>query len=51
MKLNIVIPCYNEEEVLPQTLARMKILAGRLKAEADTEARLLLVDDGSKDRT
>ena len=48
MKLNIVIPCYNEEEVLPQTLARMKVLAGRLKAEADTEARLLLVDDGSK---
>jgi len=51
MKLNIVIPCYNEEEVLPQTLARMKILAGRLKAETDTEARLLFVDDGSKDRT
>lgn len=51
MKLNIVIPCYNEEEVLPQTLVRMQALAGRLKAEADTEARILLVDDGSKDRT
>ena len=51
MKLNIVIPCYNEEEVLPHTLVRMQALAGRLKAEADTEARILLVDDGSKDRT
>ena len=51
MKLNIVIPCYNEEEVLPRTLVRMQALAGRLKAEADTEARILLVDDGSKDRT
>ena len=51
MKLNIVIPCYNEEEVLPRTLVRMQALAGRLKAEVDTEARILLVDDGSKDRT
>jgi glycosyltransferase, group 2 family len=51
MKLNIVIPCYNEEEVLPRTPVRMQALAGRLKAEADTEARILLVDDGSKDRT
>lgn len=51
MKLNIVIPCYNEEEVLPRTLVRMQALAGRLKVEADTEARILLVDDGSKDRT
>ena len=51
MKLNIVIPCYNEEEVLPRTLVRMQALAGRLKAEAGTEARILLVDDGSKDRT
>ena len=51
MKLNIVIPCYNEEEVLPRTLVRMQALAGRLKAEADTEARILLVYDGSKDRT
>ena len=51
MKLNIVIPCYNEEEVLPHTLVRMQALAGRLKAEAGTEARILLVDDGSKDRT
>ena len=51
MKLNIVIPCYNEEEVLPRTLVRMQALTERLKAEADTEARILLVDDGSKDRT
>ena len=51
MKLNIVIPCYNEEEVLPQTFVRMKALLARLKAEADTDARLLFVDDGSRDRT
>ena len=51
MKLNIVIPCYNEEEVLSQTFVRMKALLARLKAETDTDARLLFVDDGSRDRT
>lgn len=51
MKLTIVIPCYNEQEVLPWTLGKMAVLVDRLKKEADTEAKLLLVDDGSKDNT
>lgn len=51
MKLTIVIPCYNEEQVLPWTLGKLATLIGRLKTEADTDARLLLVDDGSHDRT
>lgn len=51
MKLTIVIPCYNEEQVLPWTLDKLTTLIGRLKTEADTDARLLLVDDGSHDRT
>lgn len=51
MKLTIVIPCYNEEQVLPWTLDKLATLIGRLKTEADTDARLLLVDDGSHDRT
>ena len=51
MKLTIIIPCYNEEEVLPWTLDKLAVLVERLKKEASTEARLLLVDDGSKDRT
>lgn len=51
MKLTIVIPCYNEQEVLPWTLKKMDALVSRLKEEVDTDARLLLVDDGSKDRT
>lgn len=51
MKLTIVIPCYNEEQVLPWTLDKLATLIGRLKTEADTDARLLLVDDGSRDRT
>lgn len=51
MKLTIVIPCYNEEQVLHWTLGKLATLIGRLKTEADTDARLLLVDDGSHDRT
>ncbi len=51
MKLTIVIPCYNEEQVLPWTLGKLATLIERLKTEADTDARLLLVDDGSHDRT
>lgn len=51
MKLTIVIPCYNEEQVLPWTLDKLATLIGRLKTEADTDARLLLVDDGSHDHT
>jgi dolichyl-phosphate beta-glucosyltransferase len=45
--LSIVIPAYNEQRRLPQTLAR--ILAYR-EAEG-LDAELLIVDDGSRDRT
>lgn len=51
MNLTIVIPCYNEEQVLPWTLGKLATLIDRLKTEANTDARLLLVDDGSRDRT
>lgn len=51
MKLYIVIPCYNEEEVLPWSLERLTALITRLRDELSVEARLLLVDDGSRDRT
>lgn len=51
MNLTIVIPCYNEEQVLPWTLGKLATLIDRLKTEASTDARLQLVDDGSRDRT
>lgn len=48
-----VIPCYNEQEVLPITAEQLRIkydqlLQSGLIAES---SRILLVDDGSKDRT
>ena len=51
LTLYIIIPCYNEEEVLPWSLGKLLTLVGRLKAEVSTTARLLFVDDGSRDRT
>ncbi len=49
----IVIPCYNEEEVLPLTapqfLAELRGLIGKGKISA--QSRVLFVDDGSRDNT
>ena len=49
----VVIPCYNEEEVLPETAARlrskMEDLIKREKISADS--RVVFVNDGSKDKT
>lgn len=53
MKLSIVIPCYNEEEVLPETGRRLSILFQHLKevGKIADESEIIFVDDGSKDRT
>ena len=47
----IVIPCYNEEEVLPWAMGKLQTMIGKMKAETGIEGRLVLVDDGSRDRT
>lgn len=51
--LFIVVPCYNEEAVLPETASRLLALRGRLVGEGAISAasRILFVDDGSRDRT
>lgn len=52
-KLYIVIPCYNEEQVLPITGVmfgdKIRELIGKEMISADSH--VLFVDDGSKDRT
>ena len=52
-KLYLVIPCYNEEAVLPETTRRMtdKLNAMRAAGLIGEKSRILYVDDGSKDRT
>ena len=51
--LYLVIPCYNEEEVFPETLKRLTeklndMIHNNLISE---KSRMLFVDDGSKDKT
>ncbi len=52
-RLFIVVPCYNEEEVLPETskrlLAKMESLIASGKVAKDS--RIAFVNDGSKDKT
>lgn len=52
MKLNIVIPCYNEEEVLRETSSQLTALIdSMIEKDLLTECDILYVDDGSKDKT
>lgn len=51
--LYIVIPCYNEEAVLPITapLFRDKLLSLSQQGKISPDSRVLFVNDGSKDNT
>lgn len=52
MKLAIVVPCYNEEEMLPQTTSELlRVLDGLQSAKKIEQGFVLYVDDGSHDRT
>jgi dolichol-phosphate mannosyltransferase len=47
--ISIVVPCYNESEILPLLLARLDTLAEQCRADHDFE--IIAVDDGSDDGT
>ena len=51
--LYVVIPCYNEQEVLPETTRRLKskMLFLMEQNKISKESRVVLVNDGSKDHT
>ena len=51
--LYLVIPCYNEEAVLPETSKRLKfIMENMIKSEKiSSESRIIMVNDGSHDKT
>ena len=52
-KLYVVIPCYNEEEVLFETAKRLEIKMNNMMDEdlISKDSRVVLVNDGSKDKT
>ena len=51
--LSIIVPCYNEEEMLPITFESLRNKLAELieKGKISPESFLLFVDDGSKDKT
>lgn len=51
--LTIVVPCYNEEEVLRETTRQLSGMLSSLIMEnlASSNSRILYVDDGSHDKT
>lgn len=52
-KLYIVIPCYNEEEVLDKTKTELKKKMNTLiqNKKIDKQSKVIFVNDGSKDKT
>jgi glycosyltransferase involved in cell wall biosynthesis len=52
-QLSIVVPCYNEEEVLPETNSRLLTVLARLHETGviTADSAVYYVDDGSRDGT
>ena len=52
VKLVIVVPCYNEEEVLKETTRQLSDILALMENEGKIEeGKIIYVDDGSKDTT
>jgi len=53
VKLSLVIPCYNEAEVLPETARRLEALLADLVGlgKIAPDSNVWLIDDGSQDET
>ncbi len=47
IEVGLIVPCYNEEEVIPKLLERLE----HLSKEWPYPVKVLFVDDGSRDRT
>lgn len=50
--ISVVVPCYNEEEVLPMFYEEIvKVTDGMKKEHSNVDFEFLFINDGSKDRT
>ncbi len=51
--LSVILPCFNEEDALPETARRLESLITGLQAQGQIApgSHVILVDDGSSDRT
>lgn len=51
MKLRVIVPCYNETEIIQQTISKLTFILDDASKKKSFEYDLLFVDDGSKDDT
>lgn len=51
MKLRVIVPCYNETEIIQQTISKLTSILDDTSKKKSFEYDLLFVDDGSKDNT
>lgn len=51
MQICIIVPCYNEEEVLAWAVSKLKDTIAQMRRQTGCEGYVLLVDDGSRDST
>ena len=51
IRLCIIVPCYNEQEVLPETVKRLSAFLMENGDLVSADSRILFVDDGSRDDT
>ncbi|AIQ71278.1 glycosyltransferase family 2 protein [Paenibacillus graminis] len=51
--LALVIPCFNEEDVLPETIKRLTLILDELVKYKNihSDSKIIFVDDGSRDKT
>lgn len=50
--ISVVVPCYNEEEVLPLFYTEIKKVSAQMKSEhSELSFEYLFINDGSKDKT
>ena len=48
-KISLVIPVFNDEEVIPELMRRVEVVSRANQGQFDLE--VILVDDGSKDKS
>ena len=49
--ISIVVPCFNEEEPLPIFYTEICKIREKMKQKYEADFEIILVDDGSKDKT
>ncbi len=51
MKLSIIVPCYNEEKIIDETILVLLNVTKKLKIKDIVDYKIIFVDDGSVDNT